>query len=362
VIATILGAALGGGLIDRWGPRAVVVIAGVVGALATALVPVLAAADALSYPALVGLVALGAAFDTPGAAAQDSRLPELGRLAGLSIERVSALKAVFGYGAVLGGPVLGGTAIGYLGPEPTLWLTAGCSAASALLALQALPARRRVVQRAPSASGFEWAGLDHLRHEPLLLPLLGIVMLFAGTTSALASVIMPALFQGAGRAAAELGTFSSALGAGALAGIAAYGAIGKRIAPRLLLAVAFAIYAGTVLLLSLLPPLPVLVALGAVAGFVSGPTSPIFNTALYARTPAHLRGRVLGATAAVVMSGAPVMAIASGMLVDRAGPRFALFVAALLALVVAALALRLRFDAPRPAAGIDRAAVPERSS
>ncbi|HCD8092450.1 TPA: hypothetical protein ND687_004695, partial [Escherichia coli] len=36
------------------------------------------------------------AFDAPGMAAQDSELPKLGHVAGLSVERVSSLKAVIG--------------------------------------------------------------------------------------------------------------------------------------------------------------------------------------------------------------------------------------------------------------------------
>ncbi len=40
-------------------------------------------------------------------AAQDSELPKLGHVAGLSVERVSSLKAVIGNVAILGGP-LGG--------------------------------------------------------------------------------------------------------------------------------------------------------------------------------------------------------------------------------------------------------------
>ncbi len=41
-------------------------------------------------------------------AAQDSELPKLGHVAGLSVERVSSLKAVIGNVAILGGPALGG--------------------------------------------------------------------------------------------------------------------------------------------------------------------------------------------------------------------------------------------------------------
>ncbi|SXT60748.1 transposase [Klebsiella pneumoniae] len=120
VIATIIGAWVGGGLVDRFGRAPVALISGVVGGVAMASIPLLDAVGALSNTGLIACVVLGAAFDAPGMAAQDSELPKLGHVAGLSVERVSSLKAVIGNVAILGGPALGGAAIGLLGAAPTL--------------------------------------------------------------------------------------------------------------------------------------------------------------------------------------------------------------------------------------------------
>ncbi|BEG54181.1 MFS transporter component (plasmid) [Escherichia coli] len=108
VIATIIGAWVGGGLVDRFGRAPVALISGVVGGVAMASIPLLDAVGALSNTGLIACVVLGAAFDAPGMAAQDSELPKLGHVAGLSVERVSSLKAVIGNVAILGGPALGG--------------------------------------------------------------------------------------------------------------------------------------------------------------------------------------------------------------------------------------------------------------
>ncbi|GHK50099.1 hypothetical protein ECZU20_54530 [Escherichia coli] len=107
VIATIIGAWVGGGLVDRFGRAPVALISGVVGGVAMASIPLLDAVGALSNTGLIACVVLGAAFDAPGMAAQDSELPKLGHVAGLSVERVSSLKAVIGNVAILGGPALG---------------------------------------------------------------------------------------------------------------------------------------------------------------------------------------------------------------------------------------------------------------
>ncbi len=51
-----------------------------------ASIPLLDAVGALSNTGLIACVVLGAAFDAPGMAAQDSELPKLGHVAGLSVE------------------------------------------------------------------------------------------------------------------------------------------------------------------------------------------------------------------------------------------------------------------------------------
>ncbi|STJ93349.1 Probable multidrug-efflux transporter Rv1258c/MT1297 [Escherichia coli] len=211
VIATIIGAWVGGGLVDRFGRAPVALISGVVGGVAMASIPLLDAVGALSNTGLIACVVLGAAFDAPGMAAQDSELPKLGHVAGLSVERVSSLKAVIGNVAILGGPALGGAAIGLLGAAPTLGLTAFCSVLAGLLGAWVLPARAARTMTTTATLSMR-AGVAFLWSEPLLRPLFGIVMIFVGIVGANGSVIMPALFVDAGRQVAELGLFSSMMG------------------------------------------------------------------------------------------------------------------------------------------------------
>ncbi len=236
VIATIIGAWVGGGLVDRFGRAPVALISGVVGGVAMASIPLLDAVGALSNTGLIACVVLGAAFDAPGMAAQDSELPKLGHVAGLSVERVSSLKAVIGNVAILGGPALEGR-------NRPCWRCANARADGVLLR-PCRSARRVGASRACRSDDDHDGDSLHARRrrflwsEPLR-PLFGIVMIFVGIVGANNGVIMPALFVDAGRQVAELGLFSSMMGAGGLLGIAIHASVGARISAQNWLAVAF---------------------------------------------------------------------------------------------------------------------------
>lgn len=62
VIATIIGAWVGGGLVDRFGRAPVALISGVVGGVAMASIPLLDAVGALSNTGLIACVVLGAGY------------------------------------------------------------------------------------------------------------------------------------------------------------------------------------------------------------------------------------------------------------------------------------------------------------
>ena len=83
-------AVFGGALIDRVGRRRSSIIADVLSALAVAAIPLADLTIGLGIPLLLVLVALGAVFDSPGAAARESLRPDVARPARIPLTRLNA--------------------------------------------------------------------------------------------------------------------------------------------------------------------------------------------------------------------------------------------------------------------------------
>lgn len=327
VLPMIAGSLFGGGLVDRFGPRWIAFSGDFISALAVAAVPLLHHLDMLGIGTLVALIAIGAAMDGPASIAAESRHPELARLAGFRLERIKAADELIESAGVLVGPALAGVMIALVGVEDTLWLTAGCSLAAAILDVISLPTRRKsgVAQEVAIGLAGAWEAVRFLLSDQLLRSLIMLGTLFGIIFGAMEAVVMPAFFKASGQSAMHLGLFLSATGGGAIVGTLAYAAWGHRVSGRGILIFGCAVEALAVLVLALAPPVSVLIAAGAVAGFATGPIGPIVATAALRRVPVKLRGRVLGAADALELSAIPLAIILAGGAVEIFGAQCLLF-------------------------------------
>ena len=78
-VPIVIGGALGGVLVDRFGWRRSGIVADAASGLTVLAIPVLAGLGMLPFPLLLALVFLSNLLDTPGSTARTAQLPELDR-------------------------------------------------------------------------------------------------------------------------------------------------------------------------------------------------------------------------------------------------------------------------------------------
>lgn len=111
---------LGGALMDRWPRRTLSIAADLRSAVAVVALPLFDVTFGLTVVGIAALVAVGAAFDGPGAAARESLRPDMAIASAVPIERVNAHGEVMQEIGNVGGPALGGAGIAVLGLHGSL--------------------------------------------------------------------------------------------------------------------------------------------------------------------------------------------------------------------------------------------------
>jgi MFS family permease len=334
-----------GMLVQRLGARNTMLLADFARAPILASIPVLHAFDALSFPLLLGIVALLGCFMPPYFASQRVILPEL---VGEDERRMSQANSLVEGGAAFSamlGPALAGLLIPFIGAANVLYVDAATYLVAFLLVLALVPARK-ALSGAAAARQRVLDGVRFLLRDPLLGPLAGIVVV-TGFLSAGLSAGLPFYaydeFEGSSRIA---GVFYASLGAGALVGsIVAVGAV-RKVAPLRLSGLAMLAFAATLWVLPFLPPWQVVVFALFVATFFT----PLINGPLIAvltsRTPEELRALVITAVISINTFAAPLGFLVAGQVLERWGlvPLFAATVAgmSLVAISYALLVLRHR--------------------
>ncbi|WP_406625319.1 MFS transporter [Acidovorax sp. SDU_ACID1] len=339
MLPLILGSFFGGTLIDRFGARPVAVSADLASAASMALIVWLAGHERLGLATLLALIALGALFDGPGMTAQESRYPELARLARMPLERATALNKLVGSLANIVAPAAAGLGIALFGPERTLLLTAGCSLMAAVLDRLSLPGRRvRRISQDTSRSADVLAGARFLLGDPSLRSLLLLGTTVVGLFGALDAVVMPVRIREAGLAASSLGWFLAAAGSGAIVGALAFARFGARLGLRRIVLACLTLEVLAFFLLTLAHGEGLRLVAGVLAGLGSGPLNPLLTTVLLRRAPVAIRSRVLGASTAAALVATPLAVLLAGGAIDLTGSRPVLAAMAVVAVILLATA------------------------
>lgn len=347
---------IAGAAVDFLGRRRVSMISDALSALSVATVPVLAllfGAQAVNVAVLAGLAALGALFDPAGMTARETMLPEAAARAGWTLDHANSVyEAVFNLAYIVG-PGIGGLLIATLGGIDTMWVTA----AAFVLSIGAIAVLRLEGAGRPDPSAMSdgvWAGIvEGLRfvwHNKVLRTLAFVDLAATGLYMPMESVLFPKYFTDRDEPA-QLGWVLMALSVGGLVGALGYAVMSKYMRRRTVMLTAVLTLGVAMTVIAFLPPLPVILVLCAVVGFVYGPIAPIYNYVMQTRAPQHLRGRVVGVMGSLAYAAGPLGLILAGPLADAAGlhATFLALSLPMLALGIAAVFLPALRELDRPA-------------
>ncbi|XCM29448.1 MFS transporter [Streptomyces parvus] len=325
----VLVKALSGPLVDRTGPRTVSWTTDLVSAAAAASIPLLHTLEQLSFPVLLGLVALIGAARGPGDLAKEVMVPEAAERAGTPLERAMGLSGVVERLASTVGPAVGGALVALLGPMTGLVVNAGCFVLGSVIVAVALPhgTGRPVVDPSAPADAQEpgyWRrfgeGFTFLRGDPLLLAVIVVVGITNLLDAALTTLMVPVWAEESGNGPAAIGLTSTAMGAAAVGGSLIAAMAAHRLPRRAVFLIGFLLAgAPRFLVLALDAPLGVVLAVFAVSGFGAGFINPVLGAVLVERVPRRMLGRVNALGDSLSWSGIPLGGLLAGAAVTAVG-------------------------------------------
>jgi MFS family permease len=310
---------LSGNVVARLGPRRTMLIADAVRAPLIALVPVLHALDALSFPLLLVLVVAVTAVAVPSFASKTSILPELVGEDERILTEANALVQGAMRITLITGPPLAGALIAVIGATNVLFIDAATFVVAFALVALLVPAVARVDQDAESRSLA--AGLRFLARDRLLRPwTIAVVIGDVGWLVLFAA--MPVLVLSRfGEEPELLGWIWGGWGVGAVLGsVIAFRFAGSF--DRLLLASLgeMAMIAPLWLLLTDVPAFALVAAMSA-SGFANGLVNAPVHTIFLLRTPRALRAKVWSVIIVMTSVLSPAALGAAGPALEWAGFR-----------------------------------------
>jgi MFS family permease len=308
----------GGALIDRFGARISSVVADVMAGTSILLVPLLYQTVGLEFWQLLVLLLFSSMLDIPGITARRALLPELAKMGGMRLERMSSILEGANTLSLFVGPPLAGVLIGFFGASNVLWIDAASSFVSAVTMLAVIP--RGIHGIARVSRGY----LDDLRTGLTFLwrePVVRAIALALSFTNLFGSPFFGLIFAVYAKDHFDdpryLGFMLSAFSVGMIVGTTFYGWIGFRFSRRTLMMIFLLTVTVPYWPLAFELPFLVLVGVLAVGGLFDGPINPLLVTVRMERIPVELRGRVFSSTSAIAQAFPPLTIPIAGFMIER---------------------------------------------
>ena len=325
-----------GTIIDRMGRRLFAIASDFLSAIAILAIPLMNDLVEMNFTLLVLLAVIRAIVNPAGSTARKSLIPDVAVPGKLTLERANSLhEAIFATGFAIG-PAVAATFIAILGPYNVFYITAGFSILSAGFAflIKVKESRGDGISETGSLIQDTLLGLKTILATPAVLMGMATIMTLAVVYMPTEMVVLPAHYNLLNDAA-SLGILISTMAAASVFGALLFETLQKHLKYSTILKLGFVGIGASMMPMSLLPPLPIMLMLGAVLGFSWGPLMPMLNTVIQRVIPENMRGRVFGIEMTIWGAGPTLTAVGVGLAVDGVGVQPVYFFLASIVLVLA---------------------------
>ena len=313
-----------GGLIDRFGRRAISMFSDVMSMVSVLMFLVVNAIGDLTYTWILVIAVLGACFDPAGYTARKALIPNAATASGIEIDSANGRhEGIFAIGWMVG-PAIGSACIKWSGPMLGFAVTGAMFAVAAIAVSLMRVDDEHGKTVAHHEDGHEpffsslRVGFHALtRDKPLFALAIGFMFL-SGLYMPIDTVIFPTYFESINDATG-LGALFASLAAGMVIGAFAYGRLAARFSASALLRMIMVVSTVALFPMVILPPTWLFVVLGFFAGLSWGPFNPLWNSIVQKRVQPELQGRVYGLQMSLLYAAPPLGQLIVGACVDHFG-------------------------------------------
>lgn len=310
-----------GSIIDKFGRRKVGIYIEYLTAGATLLIPLAAGFWQMTLPLLVAVGFIRSTFSAGSGTARKSLVPDVARVAGLSLERANSIQeAVFASGFAIG-PALASFCIGWFGIYNTFFVVSlTCAIAGFVMHFVKVHEYKEDHEDEKNLFKFAAEGFRILFKTPSVAILLAGVMTLAMIYLPTEMIVLPTYFEGEGDPQG-LGILLSSMAFATVIGALAFERLSKKFQYSTVFRIAILGIASGMLPMSFLPPYFVMVFFGFVLGLTWGPITPLLNTVIQRKIPPSKRGRVFSLEMVIWSAGPMISMLLTGIAVDSFGVR-----------------------------------------
>ncbi|MFM5903613.1 MAG: MFS transporter [Microbacteriaceae bacterium] len=328
-----------GSFVDRLGRRRVAIWAEGITVVTTIAYPIFDGSFGMTLPALITIGVVRAFFGGGGMTARKSLLPDVARVANLSLDKANSIHESLAAAAFATGPAIASLVIALTNPMNAFWVCAGFLALSALFA--ALIKVDEFIEPDAEREGqhflvYAMQGFKILKTLPAVAIIFVMVIFLALLYMPTEFVVLPRYYSLIGDPT-TLGLLLSVMAFSTSAGSLLFSQFTKRLSYGNILRVTVLGVGLALIPMSFLPPTWVMLACGVVLGFVWGPLPPLLNTVIQQQVPASMRGRVFSVEMTIWNAAPMISMVFTGMAVDAFGVQLVYWAIAALVMVAAVL-------------------------